>query len=143
MHFQFLFNYCRFPNVAILFLQLLEWNSKKLKVNSLKIFDQFHGVSSPLFIFSICFSVIFRNICCQKFMILRFKSFDFLQLLSSLDGCNKKSSEIPKIIFFQKGCFCLLQWKPFKNDKKCFISCCFWDVYIFFLSFWLGRKTSR
>ena len=39
-------------------------------------------------------------------------------------------------------------WKPFKNDKKCFSfylksSFHFWDIYNFFLAFCLCRKTGQ
>ena len=45
----------------------------------------------------------------------------------------------PKEIFY------LLQWKPFKNDEKCFLfhlksSFCFQDISSFVLTFWLFRK---
>ena len=48
---------------------------------------------------------------------------------------------------FQK-CFCyLLDWKPFKNDEKCFLfylksSFCSQDIYVFVRNFWSCRKNS-
>ena len=46
--------------------------------------------------------------------------------------------------FYQKYCFYLLQWKPFKNDEKCLfhvkIPFRSWDIYIFALTVWLCRK---
>ena len=52
-----------------------------------------------------------------------------------------------RTLTFEKSCFYLLQWKPFKNDEKCFLfhAKSFFrskDIQIFALTFWLCRKTA-
>ena len=54
----------------------------------------------------------------------------------------KSNSHLPKNYFYW------LQWKAFKSDEKCFLihvksSFRSWDVYIFALTFWSCRKTTR
>ena len=54
-------------------------------------------------------------------------------------SCLKLGSHLPKNLWY------LLDWKPFKNDEKCFLfqlksSFCSQDIYVFVTTFWSYRR---